>query len=301
MTVGVSELLHHPDELRRACDAARARGQRVAVVPTMGALHRGHAALVEEAARRADFVVVTVFVNPTQFGPTEDFARYPRTLDADRALAEGAGAHAVFAPETSAMYAPGEETRVTVGRTAAALCGVSRPGHFEGVATIVAKLFALVGPSVAVFGKKDYQQVKVIERMARDLFFPVEIVAHPTVREPDGVALSSRNRYLGEADRLRARALSGALTAASERHASGERRVDALERVARAVLEPSVDTIDYVTLADPETVQPLEPDALAGERVLLAIAAKVGSARLIDNAVLGEDQPPRPAGEQVEA
>jgi pantoate--beta-alanine ligase len=299
MTVGLSELLHHPDELRRACEAARARGQRVAVVPTMGALHRGHAALVEEAARRADFVVVTVFVNPTQFGPTEDFARYPRTLDADRALAEGAGAEAVFAPEASAMYAAGEETRVSVGRTAAALCGASRPGHFEGVATVVAKLFALVGPSVAVFGKKDYQQVKVIERMARDLFFPVEIVAHPTVRELDGVALSSRNRYLGEADRLRARALPGALAAASQRHASGERRVDELGRIARSVLEPSVDSIDYVTLADPETVQPLEPGALAGERVLLAIAAKVGAARLIDNSVLGEDPPPRPTGEQV--
>lgn len=301
MTAGPCELLHHPDELRRACEAARERGRRVAVVPTMGALHRGHAALVEEAARRADHVVVTVFVNPTQFGPTEDFARYPRTLDADRRLAERAGAHAVFAPETSAMYAPGEETRVTVGRTAAALCGTSRPGHFEGVATIVAKLFALVGPSVAVFGKKDYQQVKVIERMARDLFFPVEIVAHPTVREPDGVALSSRNRYLGEADRLRARALSRALALASERHASGERRVSELERLARALLEPSVDSVDYVTLADPDTVQPLEPDALAGDRVLLAIAAKVGAARLIDNSVLGEDEPPRPADAQVEA
>ncbi len=211
------ELVHEPEAFRRACDEARARGLRVGLVPTMGALHAGHAALIAEARRHASFVVVSIFVNPTQFGPAEDFARYPRTLEADAATCERAGAAAVFAPAADAMYRPGDETRVRVGATAAPLCGAHRPGHFEGVATVVAKLFALTGPSVAVFGRKDYQQLRVISRFTADLFLPVEIVGLRTVREPDGLALSSRNAYLSPEQRAAALAIPRGLSAAVDR------------------------------------------------------------------------------------
>lgn len=271
----------------------------MAVVPTMGALHAGHATLVREAAQRADYVVVTIFVNPTQFGPNEDLARYPRTLAADRALAEQAGARVVFAPPESAMYPAGDETRVRVGRTAQALCGEHRPGHFEGVTTIVAKLLNLVGPSVACFGRKDYQQYRAIARMVTDLFMPIELVAVPTVRERDGLALSSRNRYLSDPDRARARAVPTALSAAWGAFHSGERDARALEKAARAVLERAVDSIDYVTVADPDTVVPVE--GVTGERALIATAVRVGAARLIDNVVLGEEPAPIPPDAPAEA
>ncbi len=286
----MTELATEPERIREACDDARRQGRRVGVVPTMGALHAGHATLVREAAQRADFVVVTIFVNPTQFGPNEDLARYPRTLDADRRLAEQAGARIIFAPSEGAMYPRGDETRVKVGRTAEALCGVLRPGHFEGVTTVVAKLLNLVGPSVACFGRKDYQQYRAIARMVKDLFMPIELVAVPTVREPDGLALSSRNRYLSDTDRARARAVPTALTAVWRAFQSGTRDARALELAARAVLEPTVDSIDYVTVADPETVVPIDGDA--GDRALVATAVRVGAARLIDNVVLGEEPPP---------
>jgi len=266
----------------------------VGLVATMGALHAGHATLVREAARRADLVVVTIFVNPTQFGPNEDLARYPRTLEADRALASEAGAALVFAPNDAAMYPPGDESRVRVGATAEALCGVFRPGHFEGVATIVAKLFALVGPSVALFGRKDYQQLRVLHRMATDLFMPIEIVGVPTVREVDGLALSSRNRYLSDTDRARARAVPRALDAAWRAHGRGERRPRVLEDVAREVLAPKVDSIDYVTIADADTVVPIPDEAKLGDRAVLATAVRLGTARLIDNVVFGEDPSPMP-------
>lgn len=280
-----------PGEMRRACDEARARGERVGLVPTMGALHEGHATLVREARRRADFVVVTVFVNPTQFGPNEDFARYPRTLEADVAIAEREGASLVFAPERAAMYPEGEETRVRVGATAKALCGEFRPTHFEGVTTVVAKLFALTGPSIALFGKKDYQQLRVLSRMTDDLFLPVELVGIATVREPDGVAMSSRNRYLDEGARARARKIPEALTLVAHAFAAGERRPAELERLVRSHVEPSVDSIDYVTVADADSVVPLGSDPI-GERAVLALAVRLGGARLIDNIVLGEDPAP---------
>ncbi|WP_437324490.1 pantoate--beta-alanine ligase [Sorangium sp. So ce381] len=181
-----------------------ARGVRVGLVTTMGTLHAGHIALVKEALRHAPFVAVTVFVNPTQFGPNEDFARYRRTLPADAEKCEAAGAAVVFAPDLDGMYPPDDDARVRVGPTAAPLCGPHRPGHFEGVATVVAKLFALTGPAVAVFGRKDYQQLRVISRMATDLFFPVEVIGLPTVRDPDGLALSSRNAYLSPQERATA-------------------------------------------------------------------------------------------------
>jgi pantoate--beta-alanine ligase len=287
------DLLHEPAAFRAACDAARARGERVGLVPTMGALHAGHMSLVREAARRSDHVAVTIFVNPTQFGPNEDLARYPRTLDADAALCRDAGVATVFAPPADAMYPRGEETRVKVGATAAPLCGVFRPTHFEGVATIVTKLFALAGPCCAVFGRKDYQQWRVIERFTADLFLPIEIVGAPIVRESDGLALSSRNAYLSPADRRRALALVRGLRAAAAAFAAGTRDAEALRAAARGVVEQGVDRIDYVEVADPHTVAPLE--GTVGERALVAIAAHVGKTRLIDNCVLGEDSLPAEA------
>src|SRR5579884_3842310 len=208
---------------RSACDAVRDSRRRVAFVPTMGALHAGHLALVAEAKRRAPFVLVSIYVNPTQFGPGEDFARYPRDLEGDVRKVASAGADAVFAPDSGEMYPPGEQTRVRVGPLAEPLCGAFRPGHFEGVATVVAKLLGVVGPCVAVFGRKDYQQLLVIRRVVRDLFMPVEVVGHPIVREPDGLAMSSRNAYLSTDERARALALARGLDAAARLFAAGER------------------------------------------------------------------------------
>jgi pantoate--beta-alanine ligase len=286
------ELWRTPEAFRRACDEARRRGARVGLVPTMGALHRGHQTLVTEARKRATFVVATVFVNPTQFGPNEDLARYPRDLDGDAKKSDEAGADGVFAPSAQDMYPPGDETRVRVGPTAEGLCGVHRPGHFEGVATVVAKLFALTGPCVALFGRKDYQQLKVIERMARDLLLPVEVVGVPTVREPDGLAMSSRNRYLSAEDRDKARRIPMALTAASRAFASGERRAGELARIAREIVAEVASSIDYIDVADPDTVRVLGAEERAGELALVALAVRMGGARLIDNVVLGEDPPP---------
>lgn len=293
------ELWRDPDAFRRACDEARARGRTVALVPTMGALHDGHMALVGEAKRRASFVAVSVFVNPTQFGPNDDFHRYPRKLDDDRAACERAGADGVFAPEVAEMYPPGDETRVRVGRVAEPLEGAHRPGHFEGVATVVAKLFHLAGPCVAVFGKKDYQQLQVIRRMTRDLLFPIEIVGVPTVREPDGLARSSRNAYLDPAQRRAALSIARGLRAAARAFASGERDADRLAELARTPIAPEASSIDYVAVADPDTLEPAPAGARAGDRALLAVAARFGATRLIDNVVLGED--PAPGGEASDA
>jgi len=284
--------LHEPAELRRACDRARAAGKRVGLVPTMGALHAGHLSLLAEARKRADYVVVSIFVNPTQFGPGEDLARYPRTLEADAVQCEQAGAALLFVPSTGTMYPPGDETRVRVGATAAGLCGTHRPGHFEGVCTVVAKLFCLTGPCVAVFGRKDYQQWRVIERFTRDLHLPVEIVAAPIVREPDGLALSSRNAYLSAADRQRALAVPRGLSAAVRAFRDGERRVAVLRDMVMAMVGPVADSVDYVEVADAESVQPLDAGGRVGERALLALAVRMGATRLIDNVVLGEDPAP---------
>jgi pantoate--beta-alanine ligase len=280
-------VLKEPTALRKACDDARARGLVVGFVPTMGALHAGHLALASEARKRAEFVVCSIFVNPTQFGPNEDLARYPRDLAGD--VAKLSGVDAVFAPSPEAMYVPGERTRVRVDDLTAHLCGPHRPGHFEGVTTIVAKLFVLVGESVAVFGKKDYQQLAVIRRMAKDLFLPVDVVGYPIVREPDGLAMSSRNAYLSADERTRALGLSRGLRAASLAFAAGERRAGALRRLALDAIEPIATSIDYVTVADADAIRPFGDDEGTPDRVLLAVACRVGTTRLIDNVVLGED------------
>lgn len=285
----------HAEDLRRLATAARTEGQRVAFVPTMGALHEGHLTLAARAAALGELVVVSIFVNPTQFAPGEDFDRYPRTLDADLAalgsIGEPRGGIVVFAPSAAEIYPPGDTTRVHVGAMSQVLCGPHRPHHFEGVATVVTKLFSLVGPCTAVFGKKDYQQLQILRRVARDLLLPVDLVGVPTVREADGMAKSSRNRFLSPADRQRALAIASALTQVHAAFAAGQRNATALEAILRTPLA-SLDSLDYATLADPDTLQPLPTGAPVGDRVLVAIAGHLGQTRLIDNVVLGEDVSP---------
>jgi pantoate--beta-alanine ligase len=258
----------------------------------MGALHAGHQALVRTATQHAQVVVVTVFVNQTQFGPGEDFERYPRTLARDLQLALEAGASAVFAPENAEIYPAGEQTRVTVHGLSDGLCGATRPGHFTGVATVVAKLFALFSPATFVFGSKDYQQLQILRRLARDLLFPIVLVGHPIVREPDGLALSSRNAYLSQEDRARALSIPRALAAAAAAFAAGERKVRVLREVVRGALDRGGLRVEYVDLGHPETLQLLEDGAEVFEHTLLAVAVRCGSTRLIDNLILGQDAPP---------
>ncbi|HYQ25693.1 MAG TPA: pantoate--beta-alanine ligase [Polyangiaceae bacterium] len=279
-------------EFRTAMQAVRSAGKRLGLVPTMGALHAGHLSLVGEARSRADEVALTIFVNPTQFGPNEDFARYPRTLERDLELCREAGVSHVFAPDASEMYPKGERTRVQVSGLTAALCGPHRPNHFDGVTTIVSKLFAVAGECVAVFGRKDYQQLKVIERMTRDLLLPVEIVGLATLRDADGLALSSRNAYLTPDERARALAIPRALSAAVGRFTAGERRVSALREAALTELAAGGLRLDYATFADADELTPLPEDGPSGERLLFAVAGFMGKTRLIDNVVLGEDPPP---------
>ncbi|MEN3533481.1 pantoate--beta-alanine ligase [Microbispora sp. ZYX-F-249] len=260
---------------------------RIALVPTMGALHEGHRSLIRLAREHADHVVVSVFVNPLQFGPGEDFSRYPRTFDADLRACEEEGVGVVFAPSADDMYLPDRQVEVSAGGMGGVVEGAFRPGHFDGVLTVVLKLFNLVRPDVAVFGQKDAQQLALIRRMVADLDVPVSIVGAPTVREPDGLALSSRNRYLSEADRRTALALSRALRAGAAR--AGTAGPAGILDAARAVLEEAARfdpplLLDYLILADPATFGPVGDDH-RGEAVL-AVAAKVGTTRLIDNVVL---------------
>jgi pantoate--beta-alanine ligase len=278
-----------PADFRKACDDVRSRGSSVGFVPTMGALHEGHLSLVREAKKRSDWVAASIFVNPTQFGPSEDYSRYPRDLDGDVKKLASAGADLVFCPAEDAMYPKGEQTRVRVGSLAEPLCGAFRKGHFEGVATVVTKLFALTGACVAVFGRKDYQQLCVVRRLVTDLMLPVEVVGHPIVREADGLALSSRNAYLSAADRERALGLSLGLRRAHEAFARGERNPRALEDAAREDVEMSADRIDYVSVVGADDLETLSS---VDTRALIAIACHIGKTRLIDNMVLGEDPPP---------
>jgi len=279
-------------EFRQATQAVRSAGKRLGLVPTMGALHAGHLSLVAEARSRAAEVALTIFVNPTQFGPNEDFARYPRPLERDLELCREAGVSHVFAPEASEMYPEGERTRVHVSGLTDALCGPHRPGHFDGVTTIVSKLFAVTGECVAVFGRKDYQQLKVIERMTRDLLLPIEVVGLRTLRDSDGLALSSRNVYLSPEERERALSIPRALSAAAAAFASGERRVSALRELALSELRRGGLRLQYATIADADDLTPMPEDAASGERAVLAIAGFMGQTRLIDNLVFGEDPAP---------
>lgn len=272
------------DAIRQAVREARQEGRRVGFVPTMGALHAGHLSLVEVAKRSSDFAVVSIFVNPTQFGPNEDFNRYPRDEARDTQLCADACVDVIFIPPVEAMYPPGALTRVCVTKLTDTLCGPHRPGHFDGVALIVAKLFNIVQPDVAFFGEKDAQQLAVIRRMTRDLDLPVEIVGCPTMREPDGLAMSSRNAYLSREQRQQALSLSAALFDARRRFEAGERDVKALERSMREMVERAGPaTIDYISVVDAETLQPIEN---IERSVLAALAVRIGGTRLIDNVTL---------------
>ncbi len=281
-------------EVRAECDRVRAAGKCVGLVPTMGALHEGHLGLVDRASEVSDFVVVSIFVNPSQFGPGEDLDRYPRDLEGDATKLAGRKANLVFTPTPETMYPPGFSTNVTVNDLTDGLCGASRPTHFRGVATVVTKLFNIVGPCRAVFGRKDYQQLQVIMRMARDLDMPVEVIGAPTHREADGLAMSSRNAYLSASERERALSLSRGLTAAHRLFEAGERNVGNLRRAVDEPVTMSTDKIDYITAANPDTLECLSDSATAAERLLIALATRLGSTRLIDNTVLGEDDPPQP-------
>ncbi|MDD4016877.1 MAG: pantoate--beta-alanine ligase [Kiritimatiellae bacterium] len=276
-------VLKSAEEMQRWALEQRGAGKRIGLVPTMGYLHEGHLSLIAEAKKRADAVVVSIFVNPVQFGPNEDFAKYPRDEARDLKLCREAGAAAVFVPPVPAMYAPDASVFITEERLGSGLCGARRPGHFRGVCTVVAKLFNLTLPHVAVFGQKDYQQAAVIRRMVRDLNFPLEIVVAPIVREADGLAMSSRNVFLSGDERARALGLSRALRVAADAVAAGPCAADAVRRRMSKELEKHALKIDYAEIVDAETLEPVG-DARQGNVAL--IAAYCGKTRLIDNRVL---------------
>jgi len=286
----MSMVIRDPRELFAHCERARHGGARIGFVPTMGALHDGHLALVDEAVRRgATQSVVSIFVNPLQFGPSEDFSRYPRTFEDDLARCTARGVDVVYAPSPETMYPPGFQTHVEVERVTTRWEGAFRPTHFRGVTTVVTKLLLAVGPCVAVFGRKDYQQWRTLDRLVHDLALPIEIVGMPTVREPDGLALSSRNRYLDGERRVRALAIASGLRQAHDLYRGGERAPETLSGVVRAAVLAAFDRIDYVEAVDPETLEPLSG---ASDEVLILVAAHLGATRLIDNMHLGHDARP---------
>jgi pantoate--beta-alanine ligase len=279
------EVVHTIPELRAAVARARQAGQAVGFVPTMGCLHEGHLSLIRRAKEEAAYVVVSIFVNPTQFGPNEDFSKYPRTFEDDRRGSEAAGADLIFAPAAADFYPAGASTWVDVEGISAKLCGEFRPGHFRGVATVVAMLFNAAQADVAVFGRKDLQQLAVIRRMVRDLHIPVRIIAHETVREPNGVAMSSRNRYLSAEQMTQATAIPAAMAAARALAQAGVTDAAHLRDAAQAVLaaEPALKP-QYCEIVDLETMSPVA--TTSGLRCAIAIACHLGATRLIDNADL---------------
>ena len=271
-------------EMRAWSEGERRRGSRIVFVPTMGSLHEGHLSLVRDAKTRGERVVVSIFVNPMQFGPSEDFAKYPRALRHDRAMLESLSIDVLFHPTVAEIYPDGYQTHIDVENLSLPLCGAVRPGHFRGVATVVAKLFNIVRPHIAIFGEKDYQQLQVVRRLVRDLSMDVEIVGHPIVREADGLVMSSRNAYLTAEERRAAVCLSRALCLAEKRARRGETSAAALLRVVAAELaQEPLAQVEYVKLCDPESLQEVERVQGAA---LLALAVRFGRARLIDNRVI---------------
>jgi pantoate--beta-alanine ligase len=282
------EIISDPQEMHTRARQWRDGGLKVVLVPTMGFFHPGHLSLMEYGKTAGDRLVVSLFVNPAQFGPEEDLGRYPRDLDRDLCLARDAGVHCLYTPEAEAMYPPGYQTYVEVESLSRGLCGASRPGHFRGVATVVLKLLNQVAPQVAVFGEKDYQQLMVVKQMVADLNVPVAIVGRPIVREPDGLAMSSRNTYLNPEARAAALCLYRALVAARELVASGARnRENILEAVRQIINAAPGAGLDYAALVDPETLQDVE--AIRGEARLL-LAVWINKTRLIDNTLLSESR-----------
>jgi len=265
--------------------AARASLGQLGFVPTMGALHAGHMSLVARAAERCDAVAASIFVNPTQFAPHEDLATYPRPIEADLAKLEAANVALVFLPAPEAIYPSGFDTRVEVGAIADRLEGAVRPGHFSGVATVVAKLFNIMTPDIAFFGQKDVQQTRVIMQLVRDLDLPVEIAIGPTIREPDGLALSSRNVYLTATERAEAPALHQGLRAAEEAYAAGTRDAATLRALVQGPIRQTSGTIDYVSIADPATLE--ERESIGPGGAVVSLAVRFGTTRLLDNVILG--------------
>lgn len=274
-------------DMQQTALALKREGKRISFVPTMGFLHEGHASLLREGRTRGDVLVLSIFVNPIQFGPNEDLDRYPRNLEGDCAIARASGVDIVFTPTAAEMYQPGFQTSIRVRELALPLCGASRPGHFDGVATVVAKLFNIVQPDVALFGTKDFQQLAIIRRMTTDLSQPVEIVGMPIVREADGLAMSSRNAYLSPAERQSALCLSRAIKLVRESHVAGEHDAGRLLAAARELIlaEPAA-VIDYLELRDSATLATVQ---IVSDSTLLGLAVKIGTTRLIDNTLLGDN------------
>jgi pantoate--beta-alanine ligase len=278
------EIIASPIAMQRWSEDIRRRGETLAFVPTMGFLHEGHITLMREGRARATRLASSLFVNPTQFGPNEDFSRYPRNFDGDCELMRRVPVDVLFAPEPEVMFPPGSQSWVEATEITQGLCGDHRPGHFRGVTTVVAKLFNIVKPHLALFGEKDFQQLRAIQRMVVDLNFDLEIVPVPTVREPDGLAMSSRNAYLSPEERQRALALSRGLRAAQKAVESGARTTAQIACAARTVLEHTAGVeIEYVDAVDSET---LKPNDRFDRAIVVAIAARVGKTRLIDNIIL---------------
>jgi pantoate--beta-alanine ligase len=279
------KLLHTIQQTRDEINLARRAGKTIGFVPTMGALHKGHITLVEMARKQCDFVVVSIFVNPTQFGPHEDLAKYPRTLDADSRKCENSGVDVIFAPAASEMYPEGFDSWIEVGGLTDVLEGAHRPGHFRGVTTVCMKLFNIIQPDFAFFGRKDYQQLAVITKMAQDLNLPLMIIPVDTVRESDGLAMSSRNVYLSHSEREAALVLSRSLGAIRKMLDSGERRVRTLQSAAENMIEAEpLARIDYVAIVDAKTLAPIE---VIDRPAVMLLAVRIGATRLIDNKLLG--------------
>ncbi len=278
------EVVSDITEMSRLCREKRNNGKIIGLVPTMGALHEGHLSLIRHALEKADYVVVSIYVNPTQFGPEEDLKLYPRDIEGDIHKVDAQGAHAIFAPESEAMYPPGYSTFVTVEGLTEGLCGRSRPHHFKGVTTIVIKLFSIINPHIAVFGQKDAQQLAVIRKMVRDLNMDIEIDAVPTVRESDGLAMSSRNYYLNSEEREQAPVLYKSLMEAKKLVSTGVINAAQIKRKVSEVIEgAALAKIDYIEIVDIHDMTPVDT---VSERALLAIAVRFGATRIIDNTII---------------
>jgi pantoate--beta-alanine ligase len=274
-------------EMQSHCESLRISGKRISFVPTMGYFHEGHLSLMKEARKISDHVVVSIYVNPTQFGPKEDFSKYPRDFERDAQMAKTVGVDVIFSPVNTEMYPNAYQTYVEVEQVTKNLCGVSRPGHFRGVTTVCCKLFNIVKPHTAIFGKKDFQQLAAIKRMVYDLNMDLEIIGLPTFRETDGLAMSSRNVYLSKEERSSALTLIGALRLAQKLYADGERNAALIiQQAGKLIKSADFTDVDYIKICDTATLE--DVDVIKGE-VIMALAVKVGKTRLIDNSVLGED------------
>ena len=279
------KLIETIDAMHRQCEELRLSGKTIALVPTMGFFHEGHLELMRVGRRLADILAISIFVNPTQFGPSEDFQAYPRDMEGDLAGARDVGVDLVFAPSVQEMYPDDHQTKISVESVTKHLCGLSRPGHFDGVTTVVAKLFNIAKPNLALFGEKDYQQLTAVKRMVKDLDMDIQIIGVPTVREPDGLAMSSRNTYLNPEERKSALCIKKSLDLAREMFGQGEKDAQRIkEAVENLILSYPLNEIDYINICDPMS---LEDVARIKEKALLALAVRVGKARLIDNCLIG--------------